>query len=344
MEQWEFTFEAAPWESVLDALRPGSRFSAARFLALMEPEAEETVEETLDALRQRDILLDIGDLPKSCGSGDTALRLRREEQLVKEGKLPEALEENDPLRLYLEELANTPVCGDPQLLAERYLAGEDVVQMLTNGMLSRVTELAFSHTGRGVLLMDLIQEGSLGLWQAILSYSGGDFEAFCDRAIRKTMASTVVLQARADGIGRKMKQAVEDYRAVDEQLLMELGRNPTLEEIAQRLHMTPEETAAVSETMEAARLLSKTKAERTPAEESPEDQMAVEDTAYFQMRQRIQELLSGLSETDARLLTMRFGLDGGVPMTPEDAGRKLGLTPEEVVEREASALEKLRKN
>ncbi|MEE1036890.1 MAG: sigma factor-like helix-turn-helix DNA-binding protein, partial [Oscillospiraceae bacterium] len=72
-----------------------------------------------------------------------------------------------------------------------------------------------------------------------------------------------------------------------------------------------------------------------------EDQ-AVENTALFQMRQRISDLLSGLSETDAKLLTLRFGLEGGQPMGPEEAGRRLGLTPEEVVAREAAALAKLR--
>jgi RNA polymerase primary sigma factor len=68
----------------------------------------------------------------------------------------------------------------------------------------------------------------------------------------------------------------------------------------------------------------------------------VEDTALFQMRQRIMELLSNVSEEDAKLLTLRFGLEGGLPMTPEDAGRKLGLTPEEVIAREAAALARLR--
>ena len=70
----------------------------------------------------------------------------------------------------------------------------------------------------------------------------------------------------------------------------------------------------------------------------------MEDTALFQMRQRIADLLSGLDDTDAKLLTMRFGLEGGLPLSPEETGRKLGLTPEEVVSREAAALAKLRSN
>ena len=79
-----------------------------------------------------------------------------------------------------------------------------------------------------------------------------------------------------------------------------------------------------------------------PKEEVPEDSQAVEDTAYFQMRQRIAELLSNLTEEEAKLLTLRFGLEGGAPLSPEETGKKLGLTPQEVVQREANALVKLR--
>ena len=107
------------------------------------------------------------------------------------------------------------------------------------------------------------------------------------------------------------------------------------------LGLSPEETAAVAKMMENARTLEKAKMPREEKQPEEEDQ-AVEDTAYFQSRQRIAELLSGLDETDAKLLTLRFGLEGGLPLPPEDVGRKLGLTPEEVTAREAAALSVLR--
>ena len=344
MNQWDFSFEQSAWEAVIGDMPFGSSFSASRFLTLLEPEPEEAVEEALDLLTQRDILPDIADLPVSYGTGDTALRLRREAQLVKENRLPEGLDENDPLRLYLEELAIIPACGDPEMLAGEYLDGkEDVLPALTNLMLGSVIQIAYEHTSRGVLLMDLIQEGSLGLWQAILDYTHGEFVPQCLRRIRIVMAKAVILQARASGIGQKLRQALEDYRAVDERLLTELGRNPTLEEIALELHMTVEEAAAVAETMEAARLMERAKASTEEKTEEEETQ-AVEDTAYFQMRQRIQELLSSLTEADAKLLTLRFGLEGGIPLSPEDTGKRLGLTPEEVVAKEAAALALLRTN
>ena len=79
-----------------------------------------------------------------------------------------------------------------------------------------------------------------------------------------------------------------------------------------------------------------------PEEEKEAEEQAVEDTAYFQMRQRIMELMSALDETDAKLISLRFGLEGGMPLSPEETGKRLNLTPDEVVAREANALSKLR--
>ena len=342
MTPLEFTIDEPLWEAELMQLPEGSQISAVRFLTLMEGEDEESFEEALQLLNDRSILPELSELPAPSGDDQAALRLRREQQLVKEGRLLQELEENDPLRLYLEELAAVPVCGDVQLLAQRLAEGDrSVTQQLTNLLLSRVVEHACALTGRGVLLLDLIQEGSIGLWQGILSYTGGDIEAHCDWQIRWDLARAVITCAREKGVGQRLRQAMEDYRSVDEQLLTELGRNPTLEEIAERLHMSPEAAAQVARNLEATRMIARAKQPEEP-EEDPEEEQAVENTAYFQTRQRIGELLSSLEEADARLLTLRFGLEGGKPLTPEEAGKHLGLTPEEAVAREAAALSKLR--
>lgn len=338
----EFTFEESVWERELSGL--GETVSAVRFLALLEGEDENTVEEAFESLNARRIRLDISGLPKTSGTGEAAVRLRWEEQMVKSGRLLQDLEESDPLRLYLEELARTPACGDPILLSELAAAGdENARNMLVNLSLHRVVSIAQELVGNGVLLLDLIQEGSLGLWEGILSWRGGcDFEDFRDWWIYQSMAMLITLQARSQGVGQKMRQALEDYRSVDEKLLSELGRNPTMEEIAQEMHMSLQETAMVASMLETARNMNRAKAEQQPKDPEPEDEQAVEDTAYFQMRQRIQEMLSGLDEQSAKVLSLRFGLEGGLPMSPEETGRKLGLTPEEVVEAEAAALGKLR--
>ena len=180
------------------------------------------------------------------------------------------------------------------------------------------------------------------MWQAIGCYREGEYAAHRDRWIRFYLARAVILQAHSSGIGQKMRRAMEDYRQVDERLLAELGRNPTIEEIAETLHMNVEEAQTVRKMMDNARMLDKA-IRPGEAEEDKEAEQAVEDTALFQMRQRIGDLLSGLEETDAKLLNLRFGLEGGKPVSPEETGRLLGMTAQEVVAREAAALAKLRK-
>lgn len=341
MNTLDFSFEQTPLDSWLDALEPGSTASATAFLALAELEAEDVVKDALHALEERNILLETGGLPP-VSSGEAALRLRQEQQLVKKGLRPSDLEANDPLRLYLEEVAGIPVAGDETLLAQQVAEGvEDAAPMLTNLGLSRVIAIAQEHVGRGVLLMDLIQEGSLGLWQTISEFREGDYMALSDRRIRQCMARAILLQARQRGVGQKLRSAMEDYRSVDERLLAELGRNPTLEEMAEGLHLSPENTAVVKAMLDNARLLARAKQPPEPEEEEPQNQ-AVEDTAYFQMRQRIQELLAELSQEDRRLISLRYGLEGMQPLSAEETGRQLGMTAHEVTLREADALAKLR--
>ena len=338
MNDLEFSFEPDPWETFRMSLTMGDTVSASQILTLLEGEDGQTLEDALQELETACVKLDVSDLPKNGGTGDTAVRLKQEAQLVQEGLDPKALEPNDPLRLYLEEVAAVPVCGDEQLLAQK----GDAAETLTNLGLSRVIEPAPEYVGYGVPLRELMQEGSLGLWQAIGCYREGEYAAHRDRWIRFYLARAVILQAHSSGIGQKMRRAMEDYRQVDERLLSELGRNPTLEEIAEELHMTVEEAQTVQRMMNNARMLDK--AIRPEAEEEDKEaEQSVEDTALFQMRQRIGDLLSGLEETDAKLLNLRFGLDGGKPASPEETGRLLGMTAQEVVAREAAALAKLRK-
>ena len=344
MNKLEFSFEPAPWEQWLGNFPQGASVPAGGLLTLLEGEEEQELEDALQAMEEAGMELDIRDLPKSFGSGETALRLRQEQQLAEQGIFPDALEENDPLRLYLEEIAAIPVCGDEDLLAQDAAAGkESAANALTNLGLSRVVEMAGAFTGYGVLLTDLIQEGSLGLWKAVGSYREGEYSAFRDRWIRFYLARAVALQARSSGVGERLRQAMEDYRQVDQRLLSDLGRNATVEEIAQELHLSVEQAESVRAMLENARLLQQAHPSAEDEETPEEAEQAVENTAAFQMHQRIADLLSSLEPEEARLLTLRFGLEGGKPMTPQETGRILGLTPDEVVAREAAALAKLRK-
>ena len=342
-EYYDFGTETGP-ESVLGELTFGQTLSAAELLTRTDAVSDEALEEIFEYLDEEGIVIDLSDLPRNLGSGEAVRRLREEEQLVREGRLLTGLEENDPLRLYLEELAGIPADGDIEVLTRELVEGKDVRERLVNLSLSRVVELAMAHTGRGVLLMDLIQEGSLGLWNVILNFRRGNFERCRDHCITEAMAKAIIRQARASGLGQKMRQAVEDYRMVDERLLSELGRNPTLEEIAGAMHMTVAEIETVRKFLENARMVGKAHEVRELEEESPEDTQAVEDTVYYQARERVDSLMSGISGLETQVVTMRYGLDGKAPMTASQVGERLNLTVSEVVELETAALTKMRES
>ena len=340
MNELDFSFDNSPWELFLSGKREGDRISAAHFLTLLEQETEDAVEDAFAALDDRKLMLDVSDLPVKQYTGQAALRLRQEAEIAGKAMDVSGLNPTDPLRLYLEEIREMPRQTDEKALADRVAQGDQrAAEQLMHQGLHRVVEIVPEFVGYGVLMMDLLQEGGLALWQAI-QVPEGDYLTRRDRAIRAAMAKAVTLQARANGVGQKMRQALEDYRAVDERLLAELGRNATLEEIALELHMTPEDAETVRKVLEDARMLQQATAPKE--EEASEEEQAVEDTAYFQMRQRISELLSVLPEEDAKLLTLRFGLEKGLPMSPEDTGKALGLTVDQVLRREAKALAMLR--
>jgi len=341
----EVTFEDTP-EEVLSGLTREGKVDAQALLAALEGYSEEAVEEAFLALRQDGVAIDLETLPHIPVGEEMEKRLQVEENIAKSGILLGELEENDPLRLYLEELARIPAAGDPNVLAMELLQGnEAAAQRLTDQLLYLTVEEARALAGRGVLLLDLIQEGSLGLLQCVNSYTGGDIETQCRWWVRQYMAAALVQQARSAGVGQHLRRSMDDYRDVDQRLLGELGRNPTLEEIAEGMHIAPEEAQRIGDMVRAARMLHQAKdlPEQTQ-EQAIEDTQAVEDTAYFQMRQRISELLSKVSPEDARLLTLRFGLEGGMPLEPAQVGTLLGLSATQVLQREAAALAKLREN
>lgn len=339
----EFLFDQSPWEAYLNSYKAGSTVPAWNLLSMLENEDDEAVEDAFSILADRNLTLDTTTLPQLEMSGQTAQRLKQEAEYVQGGLRTSGMDENDPLRLYLEEIAGTPAFGDDRLLAQQLLSGDEkAAERLANLGLSRVIEIACEQAGKMVLLMDLIQEGNIGLWEAIQSYTGGDYAAHRDRLIRNALCKAMVLQARSSGISQKMRQSLQRYQSADEALLAELGRNPTLEEIAARMNISLEQAQTIQKTMADILLLQQAEKLVQPKEETAEDELAVEDTAYFQMRQRISDLLSQLDDKDAQILTMRFGLGKGLPMSAEEVGRALGLTVGEVSKREAAALAKLR--
>ena len=339
----DFVFEQAPWEAYLRSCKNGSVISGWNLISMLEDEEDDAVEDAFSILTVKKLQLDLSGLPQMSAGSNTAQRLQQEREYVTGGLKTALMEETDPLRLYLEEIAAAPACGDEKLLAEQLSSGDQrAAQRLTELGLSRVVEIAAEYAGQAVLLLDLIQEGNIGLWEAISGYRGGDYAAQRDEAIRSSVLKAIVLQARSNGISQKMKKALQDYRAADQHLLTKLSRNPGLEEIAQEMHISLEQAQTIEKTMADILLLQKAEKLAAPKEETAEDELPVEDTAYFQMRQRISEMLSVLDEQEARILTMRFGLEKGLPMSTEEVAKALGITTAAVTACETAALSKLR--
>ena len=339
----DFVFEQAPWEAYLRSCKNGSVISGWNLISMLEDEEDDAVEDAFSILTVKKLQLDLSGLPQMSAGSNTAQRLQQEREYVTGGLKTALMEETDPLRLYLEEIAAAPACGDEKLLAEQLSSGDQrAAQRLTELGLSRVGEIAAEYAGQAVLLLDLIQEGNIGLWEAMSGYRGGDYAAQRDEAIRSSVLKAIVLQARSNGISQKMKKALQDYRAADQHLLTKLGRNPGLEEIAQEMHISLEQAQTIEKTMADILLLQKAEKLAAPKEETAEDELPVEDTAYFQMRQRISEMMSVLDEQEARILTMRFGLEKGLPMSAEEVAKALGITTAAVTACETAALSKLR--
>ena len=339
----DFVFEQAPWEAYLRSCKNGSVISGWNLISMLEDEEDDAVEDAFSILTVKKLQLDLSGLPQMSAGFNTAQRLQQEREYVTGGMKTALMEETDPLRLYLEEIAAAPACGDEKLLAEQLSSGDQrAAQRLTELGLSRVVEIAAEYAGQAVLLLDLIQEGNIGLWEAISGYRGGDYAAQRDEAIRSSVLKAIVLQVRSNGISQKMKKALQDYRAADQHLLTKLGRNPGLEEIAQEMHISLEQAQTIEKTMADILLLQKAEKLAAPKEETAEDELPVEDTAYFQMRQRISEMMSVLDEKEARILTMRFGLEKGLPMSAEEVAKALGITTAAVTACETAALSKLR--
>lgn len=339
----DFVFEQAPWEAYLRSCKNGSVISGWNLISMLEDEEDDAVEDAFSILTVKKLQLDLSGLPQMSTGSNTVQRLQQEREYVTGGLKTALMEETDPLRLYLEEIAAAPACGDEKLLAEQLSSGDQrAAQRLTELGLSRVVEIAAEYAGQAVLLLDLIQEGNIGLWEAISGYRGGDYAAQRDEAIRSSVLKAIVLQARSNGISQKMKKALQDYRAADQHLLTKFGRNPGLEEIAQEMHISLEQAQTIEKTMADILLLQKAEKLAAPKEETAEDELPVEDTAYFQMRQRISEMMSVLDEQEARILTMRFGLEKGLPMSTEEVAKALGITTAAVTACETAALSKLR--
>ncbi len=322
------------WVRAIACIPGGTEISAQRFFALLGQADESEAMEAAMMLEARGIGLDVSQLAPAV-RGRAAQRLALESELARAGQLPGGLAPTDPLRQYWSSLQSMTPLDEQGVKA--LMACEGSGNRLTEGLLWLVTEEAPGFTGHGVLLQDLMQEGALGLMQAVEN-PREDMVNHARWHIRQAMSRVVAMQYLASGEADRLLAAMRAYQQADRRLLDRLGRNPLAEELAQELGKTLSETTALGKMVQDAA----NSPVPQPQEQEEAEPEKVEDSAYFQLRSRVEELLSLLDETDRNLLTLRFGLSGKAPQSTEEAAKTLGITPEEAGRREMAAIAQLR--
>lgn len=323
----------------LRGLKAGDTLRAEQFLLWFAGRDEDEVREAAQELERRGVCLDASGYAPPVKRNAAGQRLALEAELAAAGRLEEGLPEGDLLALTLREYGQEELGS--HRAAELWARREEMgMETLFRACLPWVRRAAAEFTGKGVLMQDLLQEGSLALWETFSSAEETDLYEKAMGSIRRAMTRLVTLQAVADHAGARLLEDLHTYGKTVKELQKKLGRTASNEEIAAAMGRAPEQTEALGRlVLEAGRAIKPGVKEETP---SPDDNAPVEDTAYFALRSRVEELLSTLPEADRLILTLRFGLDGKNPRSTGEIQEQTGLTETEIQRREAAALAALR--
>ena len=267
--------------------------------------------------------------------------------------VPEGISMEDPVRMYLKEIGKVPLLSaeEEQELAERIEAGdEEAKKCLSEANLRLVVSIAKRYVGRGMALLDLIQEGNLGLMKAVEKFDyrkGYKFSTYATWWIRQAITRAIADQARTIRIPVPMVETINKLRRTSRQLLQELGREATPEEIAERMKMPVERVQEIMKISQEPVSL------ETPIGEEDDSHLGdfiqddhvpvpAEAAAYSVLQEQLEEVLATLSDREAKVLRLRFGLDDGRARTLDEVGKEFNVTRERIRQIEAKALRKLR--
>ena len=275
------------------------------------------------------------------------------EDILKDNTIAKELTINDPVRMYLKEIGKISLLSleEETELSKRIAEGEEVAKnRLAESNLRLVVSIAKRYVGRGMLFLDLIQEGNIGLMKAVEKFDadkGYKFSTYATWWIRQAITRAIADQARTIRVPVHMVETINKLSRCQRQLTLELNREPTDEELAKKMNMTPEKVREVIKIAQDPVSL------ETPIGEEDdshlgdfvpdESNMSPEDfTIHEMLKEEIGDVLLTLTEREEQVLRLRFGLDDGSSKTLEEVGQMFGVTRERIRQIEAKALRKLR--
>ena len=267
--------------------------------------------------------------------------------------VPDGVSIEDPVRMYLKEIGKVPLLSaeeEIELAKRMELGDQEAKKRLAEANLRLVVSIAKRYVGRGMLFLDLIQEGNLGLIKAVEKFDyrkGYKFSTYATWWIRQAITRAIADQARTIRIPVHMVETINKLIRVSRQLLQELGREPTPEEIAEEMDMP------VDRVREILKISQEPVSLETPIGEEEDSHLGdfIQDdnvpvpadaAAFTLLKEQLEEVLGTLTEREQKVLTLRFGLEDGRARTLEEVGKEFNVTRERIRQIEAKALRKLR--